>query len=63
MLKVRAIRIQKNIPASELIKLLGIKSKATFYKKERGLLRFSLDEAKKISCLFKMDLAEIFFNE
>jgi DNA-binding XRE family transcriptional regulator len=59
--KVRELRIQRNIPAATLIDLLGI-SKVNYLKKERGIVRFSLSEAKKISDFFAMSIEEIFFD-
>jgi DNA-binding XRE family transcriptional regulator len=50
-----------NIPASELIGLLGFKSKATYYKKEKGILKFSLEEGQKIADFFNMDIKDVFF--
>jgi DNA-binding XRE family transcriptional regulator len=59
---VRKLRQEKNIPAKVLIDLLEI-SMCNYYKKEIGYLRFSLDEAKKLSEYFQMTIESIFFCE
>lgn len=46
---------------SDMAMKLGI-SKATYSKKENGIIKFSLDEAKIISNEFKLSIEEIFFT-
>ncbi|GHU51915.1 hypothetical protein AGMMS49975_06680 [Clostridia bacterium] len=59
---VRELRISKNISAKELMKLLNLKTKSAYYRKETGEVRFSLAEARKISEFFEMDIDDIFFD-
>nr|WP_207716408.1 XRE family transcriptional regulator [Clostridium beijerinckii] len=42
--------------------LLGLKTKAAYYKKESGSVKFTLHEAKKISDFFKLSIEQIFFD-
>jgi len=59
--KLRRIRNRKSISAKEMADLLGLKTEAAYYKKESGMIKFSLDEAKKISKKLDMPIEEIFF--
>lgn len=58
---LRAIRHQNNVSATIMKDLLGLKTEAAYYKKEKGLIKFSLEEAKKIAEHFKMNIEDIFF--
>ncbi|GHU73923.1 hypothetical protein FACS1894188_00700 [Clostridia bacterium] len=60
--KVRQIRQKNNITVAEMANLLNLKSVYAYYKKEQGVRRFSLEEARKISELFEMDIDDIFFE-
>lgn len=59
--KLKEMRQQENVSGEELAKVLGI-TKATYSKKENGLVKFSLDEAKLISDRFKRKIEDIFFE-
>lgn len=61
MNKLKYIRESNNIKQKELAKLLDI-SPSNYLKKEAGVVRFSLIEAKKISEYFNMAIEEIFFD-
>lgn len=61
MNKLKNIRKEKSIKQSEMAKILGI-SDSNYFKKECGMVKFSLIEAKKISDFFKIPIEEIFFN-
>jgi len=61
--KLREIRNQRGISALEMAKLLGLKTAAAYYKKESGLIRFSLKEAKIISEKLRKPVEEIFFDD
>lgn len=60
-MKVREIREKKNIKQKDMAKLLGI-SKGNYSKKETGLIKFSLKEAKKISDYLDESIYELFFE-
>ena len=60
--KLRSIRNKGKIPAKEMADLLGFKTEAAYYKKESGLIKISLFEAKLISERLGMPIEEIFFD-
>lgn len=60
--KLRQIRINKNISAEKISKILNLETKAAYYKKEAGTVKFTLIEAKKIADYFNMTIEEIFFD-
>ena len=60
-LSIKTVRLQKKVLAKTICELIGVK-RITYYKKESGTVKFSLDEAKKISDYFKMPIEEIFFT-
>ena len=60
---LRALRRQEGISAMELAELLQLKTKASYYKKESGAVKFSVEEARKIAKYFGMKIEEIFFDE
>lgn len=60
--KVRQIRIEKEIPLKEIISMLNLETPQAYYKKELGMIRFSLEDAAKISKLFGMQIEEIFLS-
>lgn len=61
MNKLKKLREKQNIKQSEMAKILGI-SDSNYFKKESGMVKFSLIEAKKISDFFKVSIEDIFFN-
>ena len=61
--RLRAIRCKNNLPAKELSRALGLKTEAAYYKKESGMIRFSLHEAKIIADLFGKPIEDIFFAQ
>ena len=60
---LRRIRLEKDIPVERITESLGLETKAAYYKKETGNVKFSLDDAKKISELFHMSIEDIFFDD
>lgn len=60
---LREIRNNRNISAIEMAKVLGLQTKAAYYKKESGLIKFSLEEANLISQYFDMKIEDIFFDD
>ena len=60
---LRRLRKNKQVPVPVLAKLLGLKTEASYYKKESGLIKFSVEEAKKVADLFEMSIEEIFFKD
>ncbi|MDK2920058.1 MAG: putative transcriptional regulator [Candidatus Petromonas sp.] len=61
-IKLRNIRNKKSISATEMKDLLGLKTEAAYYKKESGMVKFSLEEARKISEKLGMKIEDIFFD-
>lgn len=59
-IKLRNIRNKKSISATEMKDLLGLKTEAAYYKKESGMVKFSLEEARKISEKLGMKIEDIF---
>ncbi len=62
-LKLREIRNAKGITAREMADLLGLKTEAAYYKKESGLIRFSLEEARLVADRLGLPISDIFFDE
>lgn len=60
--QLRELRNEKLITAREMADLLGLKTEAAYYKKETGVVRFSLYEAKLVSEKLEMPVEAIFFN-
>lgn len=60
--KLKKLRVERNISAEDMSKILGLETKAAYYKKESGNVKFSLMEAKKISDFFNIPIEEIFFS-
>lgn len=59
--KVRKKRLEKNLKCADVAELINV-TKATYSKKEKGNIKFSLEEAKIISEKFKMPIEELFFD-
>jgi len=58
---LRELRAQKGITAQMMAERLGLETKASYYKKETGAVKFSLLEAKEISDYLGMSIEEVFF--
>ena len=56
------IRKEKKISGYEMAKILGYKSAATYYKKEKGELPITYEEMKIISNYLKEPATKIFFS-
>lgn len=59
MCKIRNLRIQAGEKQEQLAELLGI-SKPNYSKKESGSVRFSLDEAMRLSKHYQKPVEELF---
>lgn len=59
---LRNQRIKKNVTALEMARLLGLKTKAAYYKKESGAVKITLDEAIKIADKLGTTLDDLFFD-
>jgi DNA-binding XRE family transcriptional regulator len=57
---LRKLRKQEDVSAKELAELLELKTKASYYKKENGTVKFSIEEARKIANYFGRNMEEIF---
>ena len=42
--------------------LIGLETRTAYYKKESGIVKFSLEEAWTISNFFELSIEEIFFS-
>ena len=60
---LRELRNQRNISALDMARVIGLKTKAAYYKKESGLIKFSLEEANLISKYLDMPIEDIFFDD
>jgi DNA-binding XRE family transcriptional regulator len=60
---LRRIRKKKQVPVLVLARLLDLKTEAAYYKKESGIIKFSVEEARKIAGFFEMSIEDIFFGE
>jgi transcriptional regulator with XRE-family HTH domain len=60
--RLREIRKSKKISGHELAKVLGYKSPATYYKKEKGDIPLTYEEMKIISEFLKTPANDIFFT-
>ena len=58
-MQVKEIRKYRNLKQSDVAKFLGM-SLPNYNKKENGNVRFSLEEAKKLSELFLVSIEKIF---
>lgn len=59
--RLKELRIEKGIPAQVLTDVIESETIATYYKKEKGFLRVSLDEAKKLADFYGMTIEELFY--
>ena len=57
--RLKELRVSKNILGEETAKLIGV-TKATYSKKENGIIKFSLEEAKIIAEKMGMQIEEVF---
>jgi len=60
--KLKSLRVERNLTQDELGKMIGI-HEATYNRKEQGMNKFSLDEAKRISDIFDLPIELIFFSK
>ena len=60
---LREIRNNRNISALEMAEVLGLQTKAAYYKKESGTIKFSLEEAGLIAKFLNMRIEDIFFDD
>ena len=61
--KLRKIRKSQKISGHKLAKILGYKSPATYYKKEKGELPLTYNEMKIIADYLQMPAEKIFFGD
>lgn len=50
------------VSAKEMAELLGLKTEVAYYKKESGVIRISIEEAKLIANKLGMPIEDIFFD-
>ena len=61
-MSVKEYRLKNKTKIKEICNLLNI-NRITFYQKEKGNLRFSLEEAKKIADFYNDTIENIFFKD
>jgi len=59
---LRELRILRGITAKEMADTLKLKTEAAYYKKESGMTKFSLNEARIIAEKLGMPIEQIFFG-
>lgn len=57
---LRAVRRSRDITGKDMKELLGYKSNATYYKKEGGSCRFTVEEALTIARYLGKSVEELF---
>jgi putative transcriptional regulator len=60
--QLRAMRIETNTPAKTLANMLGLKTKAAYYKKECGSVSTTVQEAKQLADYFGRTIEDLFFG-
>ena len=60
-MKIRELRVSKGLTGEDMSTVIGTNA-ATYYKKEMGMLRFSLQDAKKIADFFKSTIEDVFYS-
>lgn len=61
-MSIKYYRTKHKISSEAIAKIIGIQ-KITYYKKERGEIKFTLDEARKIALHFNEKIENIFYME
>lgn len=61
--RLRQIRKRKGYSAKKMATALGLQTEAAYYKKETGLIRFSLEEARIVSELLDEPMETLFFAD
>ena len=60
---LREIRNNRNISALDMAMVLRLQTRTAYYKKESGIIKFSLKEANLISKYLDMTIEDIFIYE
>jgi len=61
--RLRELRKSKGISAKDMAELLGLGTKAAYYKKESGMTRFTLYEARLIAERLGTTIDQLFFAD
>ncbi|PKM53414.1 MAG: XRE family transcriptional regulator [Firmicutes bacterium HGW-Firmicutes-5] len=62
MKKLKSLRIESELTHKDMASVLGLKTASAYWKKEAGLVPFSLSEARIIADFFNMSIDDIFFS-
>ena len=62
MSKIRRLREKRHLTQAEMADYLGM-SLANYGKKENNQIRFSINEAKRLSDFFGLSIEQIFFDD
>lgn len=58
---LRKIRKEKNVKVKDICNAIGLETESAYYKKENGVVPFTLKEGQIISKLFNEPIETIFF--
>jgi len=58
---LRKLRRERKIKAIDIARKMGLKTEGAYYKKEIGVVPFTLTEAKLIADMFDKSIEEVFF--
>lgn len=61
-MSIKYYRAKHRISANEMANIIELQT-ITYYKKERGEIKFTLDEARKIALHFNEKIENIFYME
>lgn len=61
--KLRDIRRRSGVTCEMMAKILGLKTRSGYSKKETGAIPFTLEEAQVISKYFSMPIESVFSDE
>lgn len=61
--KLRYMRKEKRISATEMAKYIGLGTNSAYLKKETGAVELSLKEARMLAAVFDMTIEELFFDD
>lgn len=62
MIQIKEYRTKKGLSGEVIAKLIGV-NKATYSKKENEIVRFTLEEARKIADYFNDSIESVFFKK
>ena len=58
--RLRMLRMKKGVSVAELVQVIGVETLNAYYKKENGMVRFSVKEALALAEFYEMSVEDIF---